>query len=103
MDAPVGQFLEDSSKNLWMTEENKGLVMVDPKTNEKKYFSHDPADPFSISSNCGTCIRPRRDGKWWVGTWNGGNLFDPQTGKFTRYFYDPEIKGRGCDWTGCCT
>ena len=51
MDAPVGQFLEDSSKNLWMTEENKGLVMVDAKTNEKKYFSHDPADPFSISSN----------------------------------------------------
>jgi len=92
LDADVGQFLEDSSKNLWMTENGKGLVMVDTKTNEKKYFSHDPADPFSISSNFGTCIRPRRDGKWWVGTWNGANLFDPQTGKFTRYFYDPDIK-----------
>jgi ligand-binding sensor domain-containing protein len=92
MDAPVGQFLEDSSKNLWMTEENKGLVMVDAKTNEKKYFLHDPADPFSISSNNSIFILPRRDGKWWVGTWNGGNLFDPRTGKFTRYFYDPDNK-----------
>jgi len=92
MDAPVGEFLEDSSKNLWMTEEGKGLVMVDAKTNEKRYFSHDPLDPFSISYNIATCIQPGRDGKWWVGTWNGGNLFDPQTGKFIRYFYDAAIK-----------
>ena len=92
MGATVRQFLEDSSKNLWMTEENKGLVMVDRKTNEEKYFSHDPADSFSITSNDATFIRPGQDGKWWVGTWNGGNLFDPQTGKFTRYFYNPKIK-----------
>ncbi|HYK44688.1 MAG TPA: ATP-binding protein, partial [Parafilimonas sp.] len=101
MDANVALLFEDSSKNLWMTEENKGLVMVDAKTNQKKYFLHDPADPFSISSNTSIFILPRRDGKWWVGTWNGGNLFDPQTGRFTRYFYDPHIKDE--DATGLVT
>ena len=90
--ATVAHFLEDSSGNLWMTEEGKGLLMVNSKTNEKKYFSHEPADSSSISSNRATFIQPAQDGQWWIGSWNGGNLFNPQTGKFTRYFYNPEGK-----------
>jgi signal transduction histidine kinase/ligand-binding sensor domain-containing protein len=91
LNATVGDFLEDSSGNLWMTEHEKGLVRMNKESKEKKYFSHNPADTTSISSNTGTFIQTRPDGQMWVGSYNGGNLFNPQTGRFKRYFYDPKV------------
>ena len=92
MDATVAHFFEEPPGNLWMTLEDKGLVIVNAETNAKKYFSHNPADSFSISSNKGTFIQPAQGGQYWVGSWNGLNRFDPQTGKFKRLFYTPETK-----------
>ncbi len=89
MEASAGKFAEDSSGNMWMAPENKGLLRVNTKTNDKKYFLHNPADSFSISSNKTTFIQQRKDGQFWVGTWSKGlNLFNPWTNRFTRYFYN---------------
>ena len=86
MDVTVNNFLEDSSRNLLMNTNGKGLIIENIKTNEKKVFLRNAADSFSISSNAGTVLRVRPDGQLWVCTWNGVNLFNPQTGKFKRYF-----------------
>ena len=87
-------FLEDSAGNLWMTLNEGGLLMVNPKSNERKRFEHNPNDSFSISSDYGTLIQQRADGQMWVGTWNGKNLFNPKTGRFKRAYYNPEINGQ---------
>ncbi|MEP7375859.1 MAG: two-component regulator propeller domain-containing protein [Chitinophagaceae bacterium] len=91
MDVTVSDFLEDSSGNLWMNTNGKGLIVENTKTNEKKVFLRNAADSFSISSNAGGRLRLRPDGKLWVCTWNGVNLFNPQTGKFKRYFNTPIV------------
>jgi signal transduction histidine kinase/ligand-binding sensor domain-containing protein len=89
LDGSVSHFLEVSSGNVWMTEQGKGLLILNPKTNERKYFSNNPADSFSISYDNGTFIQRSADGLWWVGSFNGINLFNPQTGRFKRFFYNP--------------
>jgi len=89
METVVGNFAEDSSGNIWMNPENKGLLMMNTKTNEKKYFLHNPSDQFSISSNQVSYIEKRGDGQFWIATWNKGlNLFNPVTKRFTRFFYN---------------
>jgi len=87
MDVTVNYFLEDSSGNLWLTTQGKGLIIENTKTGDKKVFSHNATDSFSISSNVGNSLRQRPDGQVWVSTWNGTNLFNPQTGNFKRNFY----------------
>lgn len=48
---------------------------------------HDPNDTSTISSNKLTSVAPGLDGSVWIGTTDAGlNQFDPQTGKFTRWF-----------------
>ena len=85
--ATVDNFLEDRSGNLWMNTQGKGLMMENIRTGAKKSFLHNPADSLSISSNIGGFIKQRPDGQLWIGTLNGANLFNPQTGRFKRYFY----------------
>ncbi len=87
----VISFLENSPGNLWMNTGGMGLQMVNSKTNKRKTFLHDPNDSFSISSNDGNSLNQSVDGQLWVNTWNGVNLFNPQTGRFKRYFYNPKV------------
>ena len=88
-----GDFYEDSSGIKWMGLGNKGLLEIDTSKNIKRYFTHDPNDPYSISSNEIFFIQPDTSGFFWVGTWNGLNRFDSKTGRFTRYFYNTISKG----------
>ncbi len=45
----------------------------------------------SLSDDHVRVIRKDRFGNLWIGTYNGGiNKFNPATGKFTRYFNNPE-------------
>jgi signal transduction histidine kinase/ligand-binding sensor domain-containing protein len=78
---------EDPSGIRWMCLGHTGLLRVDANKHDKKYFKHDPSDPYSISSDDITFIKPDTDGLFWVGTFNGLNRFDSRTGRFTRYLY----------------
>ncbi|HTQ66454.1 MAG TPA: two-component regulator propeller domain-containing protein [Puia sp.] len=97
MDADVHSFYEDSAGVLWMTADGMGLLRIDPNKKDRKFFKHDPSNPFSLSDNRVTRMEPAENGMLWVGSWNGLNLFDPKTGKCTRYLYTDNLKG---DWTG---
>jgi ligand-binding sensor domain-containing protein/two-component sensor histidine kinase len=54
-------------------------------------FTHDPFDPFSISSDRAYTICEDKSGIIWVGTFGGGlNQFDRNSGKFISYKNDPD-------------
>ncbi|SRR5579871_1464865 len=88
LEESAGYLAEDSSGIIW-TNPGKGLLMINKKTGEKKYFLHDPSDPFSLSSDRVFLVKQRKDGLLWVSTWDKGlNLLNPKTNRFTRYFYN---------------
>ncbi len=61
---------------------------------EFRVFTHDSADPGSISHNRVRAILEDRSGALWIGTQGGGlNRFDPQTERFTRFVFDPADPG----------
>lgn len=78
---------------LWVGTKNDGLNSFNYLTEEWRCYRHDPKNPHSLATNDITDIQRARDGKLWVATyWEGLELFDPQTAKFT-HFDKKRVKG----------
>jgi len=57
-------------------------------------YRHNPFSPGSLSANFINSVVQDHAGQIWVGTQSGGlNVFDPRTGKFTRFQHDPNDPG----------
>ena len=80
-------YIENSNK-IWFGADVRGLTRFNPSNGTFKFYSHDPDDSTTISSNTVRRILP--DGKdiLWIATPNGLNKFDKQTGDFKRYKHD---------------
>ncbi|MEM1190658.1 MAG: two-component regulator propeller domain-containing protein [Pseudomonadota bacterium] len=65
-----------------------GLTVVDAKSGDSKIFTHDPYRNSSISDDRVLSILEDSNGRVWIGTQEGLNLFDPIRESFTRYVYD---------------
>lgn len=76
---------EDDHGNIYASSWGNGLLRYNKNNGELYYFKHDPEDPNSISANVTTAIFKASDGRIWIGAENGLNLFDPDSGTFTRY------------------
>ncbi|MCP4693935.1 MAG: hypothetical protein GY859_38225, partial [Desulfobacterales bacterium] len=76
---------EDDRGFIWLTSWGAGLLRYNKRTGEKFYYKSDPDRPDSISGNIVLPLRITRDGRFWVGTDNGLDLFDPETGRFKGY------------------
>ena len=81
---------------LWITTGNiqdltpgKGLIRFDTKNNSSTYFSHNPSNPNSISSNIANQFYESKNGICWIASANGLNKFDPATQSFKTYFPYP--------------
>jgi len=80
---------QDKQGFMWFGTQDGGLNQYDGYN--ITVYTHDPSDPFSISSNnvnqvCGDSL-----GQLWIGTWGGGlNRFDPATRRFYHYQHSPE-------------
>ncbi len=83
---------EDSKGILWIGNGNTidGLTAFDK---EKKtvinQYKNNPKDKYSLSNNLVQCIYDDSKGHLWVGTLNGLNILDNNTGKFTVFKNDP--------------
>lgn len=84
----ISELYFDSKKQLWMGALRGGLTLFDWQSGKLlKDFMHDPDDPESLSANAVESIVENPDGKLWIGTRHGLNLFDPESGTFKHYFY----------------
>ncbi len=71
---------EDSRHNIWIGSTN-GLHLFHRKSATFKRYSHDPANPNSLSSNLIRCITEDTHGQLWIGTDTGGiNVMNPSNG-----------------------
>ena len=62
-----------------------GLGIIEPNSNETKYYKNIPNDKTSISSNRIRYINEDSKGNIWIGTSYGLNKYDPKTKVFKRY------------------
>ena len=76
--------LEDRNGNFWVGTFDAGLNLFDRKTNTFTRFRHDE-NCNSISNNTVPDIIQARNGKIWLCTYGGLNMFDPETKQFTAY------------------
>lgn len=85
----VTAILEDSSGHLWLGTLNKGLALFDPVKETYRFYSHNPIDTTSLSSNFVFSLHLDNQGVLWVGTFDSGlNRLDKNSEKFTRYLYN---------------
>jgi len=74
---------------LWIASA-QGLISYNKISKKYRYYTHDPNDKSSISSNVVRCIYD--DGKYlWIGTDNALNRFDIKTKKFRSFYLDPYL------------
>lgn len=79
---------EDRAGYIWIGSHNVGLVRYNPQNDEIILYSYDPGDQNSLSDNLVYSILERDNGEFWIGTNNGLNLLERDTGLFTRYRLD---------------
>lgn len=79
----VVNIYEDSNKNIWVGSLESGLFKIE-RSGHITNFRH-TEDTNSISSNFVRTICEDNLGKYWIGTSNGLNRLDPNSGLFTVY------------------
>jgi PAS domain S-box-containing protein len=81
---------EDASGNLWAGTYDHGLLRLDRRTGKFQTFRHNPADPYSLSSDIVTRFLVDHNGTFWVATDDGLDRFNAATGRFSVYKLDPQ-------------
>jgi len=79
---PVLHINQDRAGIIWLATSD-GLHRLDPATGVFRHYSHNPADPASLSSSMVRSTYEDREGKLWVCTLAGLDVFDPRTEQVT--------------------
>ena len=83
----VHAIYKDRDGLMWIGTQD-GLNSFDGK--DFRVYRHDENDSTSISDQFVLSIKEDRDGFLWIGTRSGLNRLDKSTGKFIRYYINPE-------------
>ena len=84
----VRALLEDPAGHVWAGTDD-GLARHDPATGRTARYTHDPADPWSLSRGPVEALFLDRAGTLWVGTRNGVSRFAWATPSFERVSAGP--------------
>lgn len=76
---------EDAEGSIWMGTFEQGLQRLDIRTGKITAYKHDPALPTSLSNNRVNALCVDHTGTVWVGTQNGLNRFDRNSGEFSAF------------------
>ena len=82
----VSSVIQDKNKYLWFGTQG-GLARYNGY--DFRIFNNAPFDSNSLSHNLIQTMTSDPDGRIWIGTYDGLNLFDPVTERFTRYSHVP--------------
>jgi len=81
---------EDREGGFWLGSA-VALIAFNRQTGAGRFFTHDPQNPYTLSSDAVCMIFEDRQGRLWMGTTNGGlNRYDQATQRFTRYMRDTQ-------------
>ena len=84
--------IEDHTGQLWFTMYGEGLLRLNRETGDFTLYQHDPNDTEnSLLDNFVWTVSESRDGMIWIGSNQGLNVLNPDTGAFTHYTYN-ELK-----------
>lgn len=83
----------DRNDRLWLMQIGDGVICWDIKKNKGQWFRHQPEKPGSLGSNYVADVIEAPDGKIWLPTGNGLDLFDEATRHFI-HVTDPLKKSR---------
>ena len=87
---PKEPLVKDGNGNIWFGTFGNGVYKIDPATLTYKHYSHNPADPESLSENSINCIFHDRSGAIWFGTFGAGiSILNPHSNRFTLYKNNP--------------
>lgn len=94
LEALVYNIFQDKAGNIWMASKRKGLFLLKPVEKNRfriENFQHNPANPYSPSSNDFYSVTQDRQGRIWAGSYGGGlNLIDFQ-GKTLRFIHSGNL------------
>jgi ligand-binding sensor domain-containing protein/signal transduction histidine kinase len=77
------ELIEDRDGKMWIGTESSGLRHFDPITGQQTIYEHNVNRPGTLSDNRVNSVHFDRSGTMWVGTQNGLDKLDPQTGMFS--------------------
>ena len=81
---PIRTLCGDSAGRLWIGTWGTGIICVNRVNHDLTRYRHDPDDRNSLSNDNVLCFHEDRNGVMWIGTGNGLNRFEPQSGEFKR-------------------
>ncbi len=84
----IEETISDSGNILWIGTMAGGLCKFDKKRETFTTYKHDKDNPNSISNGMVRAIIPDDDGKLWIGTSNGLDHFDLNTGACIHFRYN---------------
>ena len=79
----IGTIFKDSKKRFWVGSWESGLYLFNGDS--LTHYKHQSKNPGSISSDFIRVCCEDKNGDIWIGTFNGLNRFDENTGTFTSY------------------
>lgn len=82
---------KDKSGNIWIGMYTGGVNVLNPSSGKIKRYKSDPGDANTLSDNSVYSIEEDRQGRIWVSTISGLNLYDQENDRFIR------IKGKNLD------
>ncbi|MFT4926187.1 MAG: ligand-binding sensor domain-containing protein [Phenylobacterium sp.] len=86
----INALYQDYEGFIWVGTDGGGLNRFDPQTEQFKHYLHqdrsiDNNDIRNLSHDTVYAIEPAGEGKIWIGTADGLNLFDPHSDRFSVY------------------
>ena len=67
---------------VWASGRENAFYQLTPISPAVTHYTEDASNPFALSHNWVATIVNGPGGKLWIGTWDGINIFDPNTGLF---------------------
>jgi signal transduction histidine kinase/ligand-binding sensor domain-containing protein len=95
---PYLELIEDREKKMWIGTESSGLLHFDPATGQLAIYQHNRDLPGTLSDDRVNSVHFDRSGTMWVGTQNGLDRLNPQTGRFSAFTQKDGLPGNavGC-------